>query len=233
MGLYHRHKENSPFAPFPSSRQSRYIEILEIKVYSVERQLGLLSKDQAESGSEKPAFSVEKLFEAVIGICNLESGCFKGRWISIMIIGHCGGWHESVLVPKKKNSAAICESQHWFFPYAPPSLPYVTLCLCSFERWDLLLRPRALLFLKVPPPPASCRKYIISGDKHRKQDVLSCCEAIFLPLSFHHKSRLCQPLLLNNYVSYWTAPEKQRAGSQLSIFTPWSQKTTSSNLFFP
>lgn len=86
---------------------------------------------------------------------------------------------------------------------------HVALCWSCYR--SNLLGTKLPFPLKSPLPASYCRKYIISGDKHRKQDVLSCCEAIFLTLSFHHKTRRRQPLLLN--ISYSTLPEK----SQLSI----------------
>lgn len=136
MGLYHRHKKTSPFALFPYSRQSWYIEILQIKVYSVESQLGLISEDQAESGSEKPALFCGETFQSVIGVCNFESSCFKVWWISIMITGHCAGGMSWFWLIKKGPAAVICESQTSidFFPYVTLLLPYVTLSLCSSLR---------------------------------------------------------------------------------------------------
>lgn len=80
-------------------------------------------------------------------------------------------------------------------------------------------------FAESPPPlpPTTYRKFIISWDKHRKQDILSVCRVIFLPLSFHHKRRLSQLHQLNNDTSYCRAPEKP-TGSWIQNLTPCGLK---------
>lgn len=113
-----------------------------------------------------------------------------------MIIGHCGWGH--VLIPNIKR--VLCSCYPWissdFISFRNTHMWSIVVTKCHplfmfFVRRDLLFGHWAVLFLKSLHLLAY-RKHIISGDKHRKQDVLPCCEAIFLPFSI--KSLGCEQL---------------------------------------
>lgn len=135
-------------------------------------------------------------------MCNLQFSCLKGWCIRIVVIGHCGGSYLWILCV-----CFLCDCWYHMFLFI----------LC---RWDVVVNG---IFLKAPPPRLVCRKYIIRGDKNRKQDILLCCQAIFLPLSFHRRSRLRQPFLLDTT----SAPGLHKKGTEQEADSPFLP----SNLF--
>ena len=222
VGLYHRHKENQCSA------------LTALVYWDKTRFSGASTRfafcNRVESGSEEASLLCGGTSQRVIGVCH-----FGVQLLQRPVDRHHDYRPLQRVAPFQKDPAAVSRESRLRVDF---SLTYhcfchLTLCLCSFERWDLLAGPRALLSLKVPPPPAASRKYIISGDKHRKPDMLSCCAAIFLPLSFHHKSKLRQPLCsctTKSAIGRHQRGNRQEADSPFS--PPGFSKITSSSLFF-
>lgn len=134
----------------------------------------------------------------------------------------------------QKDSAGIsCKSQnHTFFPYVPLLLSHSTSFIVLTDQIFSKGTKLSFFFSLSSPSPSWRRKYIISGDKHRKQDVLSCCESYF-----------SYPLLPSQVQAASTSPPEQlrqllnttrKAASRKPTlhFPPSSLRKTTSSIFF-
>lgn len=198
--------------------------------------VGFAVWNQAESGSEKPAFFyVETFFKAYclcVIWCSAASKAWGGdkhhdyrplQWVAWFGSGsYKRTLQESHVKVKTTHSFPMCHC-----------CCHIALCLL-FRQIKSSLRALSCPFFSSlsSPSPSWRRKYIISGDKHRKQDVLSCCESYF-----------SYPLLPSQVQAASTSPPEQlrqllnttrKAASRKPTlhFPPFQSQKTTSSIFF-